>query len=264
MDRKGSRKKASAQSEDTEATETAPPAAPPKEVASQAPAPTRASVPSPRPEPVRAPPPAARVDPFRRGTAPAAPSSRPGFPARPAAPSSPGRSFFSPLIEPGGEEELEHRHFPRARLATNFEVWIDDGGGSRRFTATLRSANVSVGGAFLESTFFLPMDTELRVRFSLEPGAAPVEARARIVREQRPRREDEATGFGIRFEEFYGQTEVSLARLFLDMRLRTFAEDYLRSNRARGLPNELERVVDALAAWELLKANNPTDTWRGE
>jgi hypothetical protein len=124
---------------------------------------------------------------------------------------------------------------------------------------------VSVSGAFLESTFFLPMDTELRVRFSLEEGAAPVEARARIVREERPRREGEdASGFGIRFEEFYGQTEVSLARLFLDMRLRTFAEEYLRSNRARGLPNELERVVDALAAWELLKANNPTDTWRGE
>ncbi|MFL5353794.1 PilZ domain-containing protein [Archangium sp.] len=272
MDRKGSRKKASGQPEDTEVTEAAPPAAPQTEVAPRAPAPTRASAPAPapRPEPARPVPPAApaaRVDPFRRGTAPAAPPPRPGFPARPAASPSPSparSSFFSPVIEPGGEDELEHRHFPRARLATSFEVWIDDGGGERRFTATLRSGNVSVGGAFLESTFFLPMDTELRVRFSLEPGAAPVEARARIVREQRPRREDEATGFGIRFEEFYGQTEVSLARLFLDTRLRTFAEEYLRSNRARGLPNELERVVDALAAWELLKANNPTDSWRGE
>lgn len=259
MDRKGSRKKASAQADDTEVTEAAPPAAPRTEV----------SAPAPRPEPARATPPpapAARVDPLRRPV-PAAPSPspRPGFPSRPAASPSPSPSrFFSPIIEPGGEDELEHRHFPRARLATNFEVWIDDGGGSRRFTATLRSANVSVGGAFLESTFFLPLDTELRVRFSLEPGAAPVEARALIVREQRPRREDDPTGFGIRFEEFYGQTEVSLARLFLDMRLRTFAEEYLRSNRARGLPNELERVVDALAAWELLKANNPTDTWRGE
>jgi hypothetical protein len=158
---------------------------------------------------------------------------------------------------------VEHRHFPRARLTTNFVLWIDEQG-DRRFTATLRSVNVSVSGAFLESTFFLPVDTELRVRFSLEEGAAPVEARARIVREQRPRHEGDPSGFGIRFEEFYGQTEVSLARLFLDMRLRTFAEEYLRSNRARGLPNELERVVDALAAWELLKANNPTDTWRGE
>ena len=247
MDRKGSRKKAPGQAEDTERTEVPE---------------------APRPEPARAAPPAApapRVEPSRRPIPTVTPSRPPPLPGRAPAAPAPGapRSFFSPIIEVGADEELEHRHFPRARLATNFELWIDEGG-ARRFTATLRSANVSVGGAFLESTFFLPMDTELRVRFSLEQGAAPVEARARIVREQRPRREDDPTGFGIRFEEFYGQTEVSLARLFLDMRLRTFAEEYLRSNRARGLPNELERVVDALAAWELLKANNPTDTWRGE
>jgi PilZ domain len=255
MDRKGPRKKVPGQAEDTERTEATPPAAPRTEEA-------------PRPEPARvtqptAPPP--RVEPSRRPIPTVTPSRPAGLPGRaPAAPAPAApRSFFSPIIEVGADEELEHRHFPRARLATNFELWIDEEG-DRRFTATLRSANVSVGGAFLESSFFLPMDTELRVRFSLEPGAAPVEARARIVREQRPRREDDPTGFGIRFEEFYGQTEVSLARLFLDVRLRTFAEEYLRSNRARGLPNELERVVDALAAWELLKANNPTDTWRGE
>ncbi|PTL77537.1 PilZ domain-containing protein [Vitiosangium sp. GDMCC 1.1324] len=257
MDRKGSRKKAPAeQAEVTERTQAAPP-----------PAPRVEPPPAPRMEPARVTPPVApapRVDPLRRTAPVAPPPARPGLPARsPASPSSP-RSFFSPIIETAPEEEVEHRHFPRARLATNFELWIDDGEGARRFTATLRSANVSVGGAFVESTFFLPLDTELRVRFSLEQGGAPVEARARIVREQRARREEETSGFGIRFEEFYGQTEVSLARLFLDMRLRTFAEEYLRSNRARGLPNELERVVDALAAWELLKANNPSDTWRGE
>ncbi|HYO59685.1 PilZ domain-containing protein [Archangium sp.] len=258
MDRKGSRKKAPVQAVDTKRAEVTPPEAP--RTVEQPPA-------APRLEPareVRAAVPAPRVEPLRRPTAPMAPPSRPGLPGRsPASPAASRSGFFSPIIEAGGEEEVEHRHFPRARLATNFELWIDEEG-DRRFTATLRSANVSVGGAFLESTFFLPLDTEFRVRFSLEPGTAPVEARARIVREQRPRREDEPSGFGIRFEEFYGQTEVSLARLFLDMRLRTFAEEYLRSNRARGLPNELERVVDALAAWELLKANNPTDTWRGE
>jgi hypothetical protein len=211
------------------------------------------------------PPPAAtRVDPARRPIPTVTPSRPgPGLPARaPTAAPATARGGF-PFIESGGAEEIEHRHFPRARLATNFELWIDQEG-DRRFTATLRSVNVSVSGAFLESTFFLPVDTELRVRFALEEGAAPVEARARIMREERPRTEEEPSGFGIRFEEFFGQTEVSLARLFLDMRLRTFAEEYLRSNRARGLPNEVERVVDALAAWELLKANNPTDTWRGE
>ncbi|WP_224245843.1 hypothetical protein [Hyalangium gracile] len=64
--------------------------------------------------------------------------------------------------------------------------------------------------------------------------------------------------------EFTGQPEVSLARLFLGMRLRTFSEEDLQSRRARSLPSELERVVDVLAAWGLLKATSPGDPWRGE
>jgi len=207
----------------------------------------------------------------KASTPPELPAPRPEslLPPRPV-PSSPRPAPFfrppapaPPVIAPGSQEETEHRLFPRALLATNVEVWIEEGG-TRRFTATLRSVNVSVGGAFLESTFFLPLDTEVRVRFSLAPGSPPVEARARIVREVRPRRDGEVSGFGVRFEEFYGQTEVALARLFLDTRLRAFAEEYLRSPRARGLSNDLERVVDALAAWELLKAHTSTDTWGGE
>lgn len=230
MDRKGSRKNAPAST-------TAPvqPVSPP---------------PAPRP-----PPPAARVAP---------PPPRPAFPfsAFPAKPPA-SRGFFPPAVQARspGPEEVEHRRFPRAGLVTPFALWIDEAG-ARRFTATLRSVNVSVGGAFLESTFFLPLDTELRVRFSLAPDSPAVEARARVVREHRPRGDTLPSGFGIHFEEFYNQTEVALARLFLDARLRAFAQEYLASPRARGLPDGLERVVDALAAWELLKAQTSADTWR--
>ena len=215
---------------------------------------TVAAPPAPAP-PVPAPVPAPRVS---AGAVPRA-WSPPRPPAPPAAPAP--RPFFAPAIQRAAEEETEHRSFPRAPLATPVELWIEEAG-ARRFTATLRSLNVSVGGAFLESTFFLPLDTLLRVRFRLEPGGPAVEAHARIVREQRSAGEGEPSGFGIRFEEFQGQTEVALARLFLDSRLRAFAEEYLRSPRARGLSNELERVVDALAAWELQKAHSSTrDTW---
>lgn len=167
----------------------------------------------------------------------------------------------APLIEVQAGNEPEHRHFPRARLATRFELWREVDG-QRTFSAALLSQNVSVSGAFLESTFFLPRGTEVQVSFSLEEGAEPVLARAEIVREERTG-SGGRSGFGIRFVEFSGQTEVSLARLFLGMRLRTFAEEYLQSRRARSLPNELERVVDVLAAWELLKAASPGDPWQG-
>jgi hypothetical protein len=169
---------------------------------------------------------------------------------------------LAPVIEPRVGNEPEHRHFPRARLATRFELWREEGG-ERTFAASFTSQNVSVSGAFLESTFFMPMGTELNVRFSLEGGTEPVLARAQIVREERTG-PDGRSGFGIRFMEFSGQTEVSLARLFLGMRLRDFVEEYLQSRRARSLPNEFERAVDVLAAWELLKATSPGDPWQGQ
>ncbi|WP_141589087.1 PilZ domain-containing protein [Myxococcus sp. AB056] len=188
-------------------------------------------------------------------------------PARPAgnvaAVSPEPRATFTPLIEMN-QGEAEHRHFPRAQLATRFEVWVDDEAGERRFEASLVSVNVSVSGAFLESTFYLPLGTVLGVRFALEPGAAPVQARAEIVREERGNGPEGRSGFGVRFLDFSGQTEVALARLFVGMRLRAFAEDYLKSQRARSLPNEVERVVDVLAAWELLKATSSvSDPWQG-
>jgi len=89
-----------------------------------------------------------------------------------------------------------------------------------------------------------------------------VEARAEILRQESEADRTGRTGLGIRFLEFFRQTEVTLARLFLGEQLRKFAEGYLSSHRARSLSSELDRVVDALAAWELLKVTSPNDPWR--
>jgi hypothetical protein len=135
-------------------------------------------------------------------------------------------------------------------------------GEERTFSATLTSVNLSVSGAFLESSFFLPLGTELRVAFNLDEDEEAVQARAVILREERPDRMGKGrSGLALRFVEFYGQSEVTLAKLFLGMQLREFAQGYLASKRARGLTNELDRVVDALAAWELLKVTSESDIW---
>lgn len=162
-----------------------------------------------------------------------------------------------------GRDDDEHRKFPRAQMGMPVSLWIEKDG-DRRFSATLKAENLSVSGAFLESTFFLPVGTQLRVRFTLEAeNDDPVDCRAEIVRLERP---DPRTGTGrsglaIRFIEFFEKTEVTLARLFLAEKLTEFANDYLQSKRARSLNSELERVVDALAAWELLKVTQPKDVW---
>ncbi len=202
-----------------------------------------------------------RKNDWRRHLTPRPEEAGPG--AAPARVAGTRAQLAAAVISANGGEP-EHRHFPRAEFITRFELWMDDANGERCFSASLQSVNVSVSGAFLESSFFLPLGTRLHVRFALEEGAEPVQARAEIMREERQGGPDGRTGFGIRFEEFSGQTEVALARLFVGMKLRAFAEEYLQSRRARSLGSELERVVDVLAAWELLKATTPGDPWRGE
>ncbi|HXN40565.1 MAG TPA: PilZ domain-containing protein [Myxococcaceae bacterium] len=162
------------------------------------------------------------------------------------------------------DETDEHRGFPRIETPARFSLWIGEGS-NRQFAASLRALNLSVSGAFLQSSFFLPIRTELRVSFALDDVEEPVQARAQIVREQRADSGSASaakTGFGIRFLEFYGQSEVTLAKLFLGPRLRAFVQQYLQSKRARTLENELERTVDTLAAWELLRVTTARDPWR--
>ncbi len=170
--------------------------------------------------------------------------------------------MVGPRIELDTQDEgPEHRAFPRAKLAVPFVLWIGEGE-SRRFSATLQSTNVSVSGAFLRSSFFLPVGTEMLVRFQVEPTGPAVEARVEVLRQETEGDRTGRTGMGLRFLEFFRQTEVALARLFLGEQLRKFAEGYLGSPRARSLTSELDRVVDALAAWELMKVTSPDDPWR--
>jgi hypothetical protein len=162
-----------------------------------------------------------------------------------------------------GEGELEHRQFPRAKVQVPVHVWIGEGK-DRTFSATLASANFSVSGAFLESTFFLKMGTELSLSFQIDEDGDEVVAHAEVVREERPARTDESggrSGMGLRFKSFDEQSEVTLARLFLGETLSEFAQVYLASSRAKALGNEFERVVDALAAWELLRVTRNNDPW---
>lgn len=155
----------------------------------------------------------------------------------------------------------EHRQFPRAKMSVPFKLWMGEGA-DRKFSASLTSSNISVSGAFLESTFFLPMGKKLSCSFELDPEEDPVLAEGEIVRQETPdARGQGRSGFALRFTEFFSQSEVTLAKLFLGQKLRDFAEGYLSSKRARSLNNELDRCIDALAAWELKKVTSPHDAW---
>lgn len=191
--------------------------------------------------------------------------SAPPLPAASSLPLAPHMTAKLTMDEFGGEE---HRSFPRARIRVPFLLTIGKDP-DVRFSATLFSRNLSVSGAFLESTFFLPVGTLVDATFPLDPQEEPVRARAEVLRRHdasKAQAGPASTGIAVRFTEFFGQTEVTLAKLFLGDRLRDFAERYLVSKRAVSLHRELDRVIDALAAWELLKVTQPRteDLWRGD
>lgn len=166
-----------------------------------------------------------------------------------------------PLVMDQSPPGSEHRQFPRALMAVPFRLWMGEAA-KRTFAASLKASNISVSGAFLESTFFLPVGAELQVSFELEAGEEPVLARAEIIRQESLDSQGRGrSGFAVRFIEFFEQSEVTLAKLFLGDKLREFADGYLNSKRARALPSEFDRCVDALAAWELKKVTSTSDAW---
>jgi hypothetical protein len=187
-------------------------------------------------------------------------------PAPPPPPSKlpPGKSLPKPTLD-ANHDGPEHRQFPRAQMTVPFRLWVGEGD-ALSFEATLRSGNVSVSGAFLASTFFLPVGTEVRCSFALDPEEDPVLARAQVIRVEQPSSRDTnaRTGMALRFVEFFEQSEVTLARLFLGVRLEAFAKEYLASKRARALNSELDRCVDALAAWELQKVTSTSSPWAAD
>jgi len=162
-----------------------------------------------------------------------------------------------PVAQPANPKDgIEHRGFPRRTLELRVKLRRGEAD-EPSFAATLPSDNVSMSGMFLHSTFFLPVGTTFELSFSLPSEERPVTVRAELVRHQ----SDPVPGLGVRFEEFHGQSEIAMARLFLDAKMQEFSGRYLSSARAKTLDSEHERLVDALAAWELEKVTSGVDPW---
>lgn len=120
------------------------------------------------------------------------------------------------------------------------------------FDAHLPSRDVSIGGIFLESEFFIRTGTRLRAEFQLEPGGEPVQVEGTVVRQERVE-EGRAvrSGFALEFTDYLGDSKLLLARHFLIPQVAAFLDDYLATGRAARIRGERERLLDVLVAWEL-------------
>lgn len=162
--------------------------------------------------------------------------------------------FFLKGTRMGGRSKggsAERRRFPRKptqvkvrlRALRNREI---------TFEAHLPSRDISIGGIFLESEFFIRTGTRLRAEFQLEPGGPPVLVEGIVVRQERvEERGGVRSGFALDFTDYLGDAKLLLARHFLIPQVSAFLETYLASGRASRLRLEKDRLLDVLVAWEL-------------
>ncbi|HEX4620503.1 MAG TPA: PilZ domain-containing protein [Myxococcaceae bacterium] len=154
------------------------------------------------------------------------------------------------------------RKYPRAdvRVKATLSVGNDK---SRQFEATLNTRDISIGGIFFESTFFLKVGQVIDVELKLPPKNREVRARGRVVRvETRDERGQQAGGFAVTFDEFLDSSDVVLANYFMSEVLRGFVETYARKRKARFSSEEMDALVDVLASWELSRTTGDVKVWK--
>ena len=146
----------------------------------------------------------------------------------------------------------ERRRFPRkeAEMKVRLRATKDR---KTVFEAHLASRDISIGGIFLESDFFMKAGTKLKIEFELAGLSEVIEVKGEVVREERRTRglKTMRTGFAIKFIEYFGDAKLLLATYFLAPKVRRFVIDYQKSGRKSRLRGEEERLIDLIVAWEL-------------
>jgi hypothetical protein len=150
------------------------------------------------------------------------------------------------------------RQYPRAEIHVRAHLSLADDP-SRYFEAALPTVNLSVGGMFLESSFFLKIGTKLLVTLQLPQKGREVKVKAEVVRVES--NVLGASGFALRFTEYLDGSQVTLATHFLSPVLREFLAQYAKEHRFQASAEYLAHTADVLAAWELKKAELGGDVW---
>lgn len=150
------------------------------------------------------------------------------------------------------------RQYPRAEVHVRASLALADDP-TRVFEASLPTVNLSVGGLFLESSFFLKTGTRLLVTLQLPKQGREVKVKGEVVRVETSG--SGPSGFALRFTEYLDGSQVVLATHFLSPVLKEFLTQYAKEHRFDAGPEYLAHTADVLAAWELKKAELGGDVW---
>lgn len=164
-----------------------------------------------------------------------------------------------PTVKPAPAAKGDtRRQYPRAEIHVRAKLSLADDP-KRTFEASLPTVNLSVGGMFLESSFFLKVGTKLLVHLQLPQRGREVKVKAEVVRVES--NASGPSGFALRFTEYLDGSQVTLATHFLSPVLREFLSQYAKEHRFEASSEYLAHTSDVLAAWELKKAELGGDVW---
>ncbi len=156
-------------------------------------------------------------------------------------------------MPPDKLSQRTRRRYPRAPVRIKTRIMSAGETKGSRFEATLSTTDISVGGLFFESTFFLKPGALVEVELRLPPNDRVVRAKGRIIRIEEGRGKSARSGFAVKFSEYIDSSEVVLANYFLAPVLRKFIQDYAKKSKFPAAAG-VESAVDLLAAWELRKS----------
>ena len=165
-------------------------------------------------------------------------------------------------FQPPSPARKNIRRYPRAAVSVKAKLFAGSDRSRSSFEATLNTRDISVGGIFFESTFFLKTGQTLDVELRLPPQDRLVRARGKVVRvETKQVHGKPSGGFAIRFDEYFDESDVVLANYFMDHVLRKFITEYGKRKRIRYAQEDVDQLVDVLASWELHRNSDEEGLW---
>ena len=128
------------------------------------------------------------------------------------------------------------------------------------FRAHINTVDVSVGGVYLESTFFLKRDAAIEIEITL-PGIKQVVHVAgtvvHVIDEHLAAESHKQTGFAIRFDRFFAESEIILRAFLARGDLYGFVDRFAAKYLQR-LPKESRKLlVEMIVRWEMLQEALP-------
>jgi hypothetical protein len=165
-------------------------------------------------------------------------------------PTVPNRTL--PEAPPARKSGIDQRRHPRVEKNLQVRIFKNAKGAKKGvdFQASVKTRDISAGGMFIASTFFLKKGAEVEVEFKLPPAPMPLHVTGEILH---PSDSPGRTGFAIRFTEFHGDAEIYLRAFLVRGDVHNFVSSFAAKNLSSVPRADHIKLVEMIIRWEILQ-----------